>query len=223
MMSNRESYRILDLCCGGGGAAMGYWIATDGDCEIVGIDNQPQPKYPFKFFQHDALDYAESQIHKFDFVHVSPPCQRYSTITPNPSIHPDLISAFREILQASGKPYVIENVPGSPLINPVLLCGTMFGLNIIRHRLFETFPMILFAPTYCRHEKPVVKHGRRPDREKHYAAATGHFSDVEFVQQSMGIDWLGQKGLAQAIPPAFTKWVFEQIAHPTPGGGDGDE
>jgi DNA (cytosine-5)-methyltransferase 1 len=87
-----------------------------------------------------------------------------------------------------------------------MLCGTMFGLNVIRHRNFET-SFAIQAPKKCEHVKKVVKHGRRPDRAIHYAAVTGHFSDVAFAQESMGIKWLGQKELAQAIPPAYTKWI----------------
>ena len=203
--------RVLDLFCGGGGGAKGYY---DAGCEVVGVDNQPQPRYPFPFVRADALCYAILYGRKFDLIHASPVCKRYSSITKTAGTqlnYRDSIGITRKVLKWLGVPYVIENVPGAPLINPLMLSGTMFGLNVIRHRLFECNPPILFAPASCQHIKPVVKHGRKPDRKKHYAAVTGHFSDVEFAQESMGIDWLGQKELAQAIPPAYTRWIVKQI------------
>lgn len=201
--------RCLDLFCCGGGAGMGYRLAG---MEVLGVDIEPQPKYPFQFVQGDALEYLAAHGHEFDFIHASPPCQKWSTITKcgGNTDHPDLIDPVRELLQRSGKPWVIENVPGAPLRNPVMLCGTMFGLNVIRHRNFETSHPVR-QPVECSHIKRVVKHGRRPDREMHYAAVTGHFSDVAFAQESMGIKWLGQKELAQAIPPAYTRYLAEAM------------
>ena len=141
-----------------------------------------------------------------------PKVQHYHEDGKTESTHPDLVGPIRELLKKVGKPYVIENVPGAPLESPTVLCGTMFGLNVIRHRHFETSHDIGDVPAPCHHVKKVVKHGRRPNREEHYAAVTGHFSDVEFAQKSMGIDWLGQKGLAQAIPPAYTEWVGKRMS-----------
>ncbi|MHC5062180.1 MAG: DNA cytosine methyltransferase, partial [Planctomycetota bacterium] len=160
--------RLLDLFCGGGGAAMGYHRAG---FEVVGVDIIPQPKYPFKFVQADALMYAVAFGRQYDVIHASPPCQAYSSITPDTSKHKTMIAITRRVLQWMGKPYIIENVPGArrELVNPLMLCGTMFDVNVIRHRYFESKPMILFAPQQCRHVKPVVLHGRRPDRDKHYA------------------------------------------------------
>ncbi len=201
--------KLLDLFCGGGGAAMGYYRAG---FDITGVDNKPQPYYPFKFIQADVFEYMESRGHEYDIFHASPPCQLFTTITPNPEGHPDLIAKTREYIQARGKPYIIENVPGAPLIQPfVMLCGTMFDLLVIRHRHFECFPPILFAPRACRHERPVVKCGRRPDRNKHYHSVVGHFSDIEFAKVAMGMNWGTAKELAQAVPPAFTQWVGEQM------------
>lgn len=200
--------KILDLFCGGGGAAMGYHLAGH---DVTGVDLYPQPEYPFTFIQGDALKYADQHSHQYDFIHAPPPCQAHSSITSDKSIHPDLIPQTREILKASGKLYAIENVPGAPLNNPIMLCGTMFGLLVIRHRLFETNPVLWWPPQKCQHLKKVVTCGKRPDPRIHYASVVGHFSDVEFAQTAMGIDWLGQKGLAQAIPPAYTFWLINQI------------
>ncbi len=205
--------KVLDLYCGGGGAAKGY---VDAGFEPVGIDISPQPKYPYKFIQADALKIMRdvSFLRSFDLIHASPVCKRYSNITRTAGTqnkHPDDIPVVRRLLLKSGIPFVIENVPLAPLKNYVLLCGTMFGLNVEKHRLFECHPAVWFPPATCNHYKKVAKHGRPPDRKKEFAAVSGHFSDVVFCQDAMGIHWLGQKELALAIPPAYTLWVGEQM------------
>lgn len=146
--------RLLDLFCGAGGAAMGYSQA--GFTEIVGVDIEPQPNYPFDMYVADAIYYATTDnLQRFDLIHASPPCQRFSTLAyrnGNGDDWPDLIPPTRKLLKESGVPYVIENVEGAPLVDPVMLCGTMFdGLRVLRHRLFETsFPV------------EVPEHGRHP-------------------------------------------------------------
>lgn len=208
-MSDRP--KLLDLYCKAGGCSMGYFRAG---FEVTGVDIEKQPKYPFRFIQSDAIEYLMKHGHLYDVIHASPVCKRYSSITQTAGTaeqHPDQIAELREVLLKTGKFYVIENVPGSPLVNPLMLCGTMFGLNVIRHRLFETEPVIWFPPTACQHWKKVVKHGRKPDRKKHYAAVTGHFSDVAFAGEAMGIDWMGQNELSQAIPPAYTQFIGKII------------
>lgn len=209
----KTKLKLLDTFCGAGGCSEGYARAG---FEVIGIDNEDQPKYPFQFIKADALEVLSDRrfLSKFDVVHASPVCKRYSSITATAKTHnnhPDQIEEVRKLLIASGKPYVIENVPGSPLKDYVELCGTMFGLNVIRHRLFECNPVIWFPPATCNHHKRVVKHGRKPCNETNFAAVTGHFSDVAFAQKSMGIDWMGQKELAQAIPPAYTEWIGLQM------------
>lgn len=181
---------------------------------VVGVDIEPQPRYPFDFVQADMVQFAAKYGRDFDLIHAGPPCQRWSSITKTAGAQdkwPDLIGPLREILREIGRPYVIENVPGAPLNADLMLCGTMFGLNVIRHRLFECNPPIRWPPQPCRHLKKVVKHGRRPDRSQHYAAVTGHFSDVAFAQEAMGIDWLGQEGLRKAIPPAYTEYTGRKM------------
>lgn len=203
--------RLLDLFCGAGGAAMGYHRA--GFTDIVGIDHLPQPHYPFEFVQADAIEYCKQRGAEFDIIHASPPCQRFSAmrvVWPDRE-HEDLLTPTRELLLELNKPYIIENVPGAPLVNPIMLCGTMFGLLVIRHRMFETNPPIYFVPAPCAHLRKVVKHGRRPNRKTQYHGVTGGFPDVEFAREAMDIDWMTQKELAQAIPPAYTEWLGKQL------------
>ncbi|MDE3197585.1 MAG: DNA cytosine methyltransferase, partial [Acidobacteriota bacterium] len=143
--------RLLDLFCCAGGAGAGYGRAG---FEVVGVDLKPQPRYPFEFRQADALALDSDFIASFDAIHASPPCQSYSDLAKrNGNAHewPRLVEPVRRMLQQSGLPYIIENVEGAPLLNPVVLCGTMFrGLRVLRHRLFESnFPII--APLHGRH------------------------------------------------------------------------
>ena len=151
--------RLLDLYCGAGGAAAGY--AHHG-FEVVGVDIAPQRRYPYTFFQGDALDYLRHFGKAFDAVHASCPCQAFTKawrIQAND--HPDLITPTRELLRELGLPYVIENVPGAPLENPIELCGAMFGLQVYRHRLFEgSFPVE--APVHPVQVAKQVQMGRPP-------------------------------------------------------------
>lgn len=213
--------RLLDLFCGAGGAAMGYHRAG---FDVVGVDINPQPHYPFEFHQGDALRWLDVTIrhpHTFAAVHASPPCPRYSAITPNRDDHPDLVAPTRELLRASGLPYVIENVPGSPLIDPVVLCGAAFGLgtgcrdgrwrNLKRHRLFES-NVWLMAPGCCCHGEAVGIYGdggggpsTRP------SGGGGYKAYPEEARAALGIDWADRRGLANAIPPAYTEFIGEQL------------
>jgi DNA (cytosine-5)-methyltransferase 1 len=185
--------------------------------DVVGVDIRAMPRYPFRFIQDDAMAWLRGErepLESFDLIHASPPCPRYSQITRcagTAEQHPDLVPEVRERLRASGVPYIIENVVGAPLNNAIMLCGTMFGLLVVRHRLFETSPPIYFPPGPCAHVRRVVKHGRPPDRNKHYAAVTGHFSDVAFAREAMGIDWMTQAELADAIPPAYSRFLGERV------------
>jgi DNA (cytosine-5)-methyltransferase 1 len=192
--------RLLDVCCGGGGAAMGYARAG---FEVVGVDIQPQPRYPFAFHQADALTFP---LEGFDAYHASPPCQLYSrTHRLWKRAHPDLVDAFRQRLRATGKPYILENVPGAPLPGSLVLCGTMFALGVLRHRLFES-NVLLFAPGPCAH-KGGVKDGTYISvfggGGKGYTKASG--------SRAMGIEWMSVRELSQAIPPAYTEWLGRQL------------
>ncbi len=202
--------RLLDLFCGGGGAAKGY---HDAGFEVVGVDNRPQPHYPYKMIVADALMYAVAFGRQYDVIHASPPCQAYSQMTPDKANHKAMIAITRRVLQWIGKPYIIENVAGAKreMINPLMLCGTMFDLKVIRHRYFESDPQIWFSSRSCSHYRRVVDAGRKPDRDNQYHAVYGHFNDIEFARIAMGMDWGRRKELAQAIPPAYTRWYGEQF------------
>lgn len=194
--------RVLDLCCKAGGAGMGYHLA--GFDEVVGVDIEPQPNYPFEFVQADALTFP---LDGFDLIHVSPVCKGYSACAVlNDVEHPKQIDAFRQRLAASGIPYVIENVEGAPLIDPVVLCGAMFGgLRTYRHRLFES-SIPVPQPDEPLHLWPLAKMGRVPGPAE-FMHVVGHFSGVSQAREAMGIDWMTRDELAQAIPPAYTKYV----------------
>lgn len=129
---------LLDAFCCAGGAGYGYHLAG---FDVVGVDIEPQPNYPFEFVQADAIEYIRAHGGGFALIHASPPCQAWSPLNAyNKKDYPELIAPAREAIQSTGKPYVIENVPTaeSQLVNPTMLCGTMFDLKIYRHRLFET-------------------------------------------------------------------------------------
>ncbi len=205
--------RLLDLFCGAGGAAMGYHRAG---FEVVGVDIKPQPHYPFEFHQADALTFP---LEGYDAYHASPPCQRYSNLTPisHKEKHPDFIYAIRERLLATNKPYVIENVIGAKnkLLNPIMLCGSMFGLRTQRHRLLEVaFPVV--APCGCNHNKIplLVTTASKASREKRFRLGMKPKS-VSNAPLAYGIGWMGFAGLKEAIPPAYTEYIGKYLIEAT--------
>jgi DNA (cytosine-5)-methyltransferase 1 len=125
--------------------------------------------------------------------------------------HPDLIAPVRACLKTLDIPYIIENVEGAPLLNPLMLCGTMFGLLVVRHRLFETNPPIYFPPAVCAHQRPVVTRGKWANPDRHYASVVGNFSNVVFAREAMGIDWMARDELREAIPPAYSRFLAERV------------
>lgn len=212
--------RILDLFCGAGGAAMGYHRAFP-HAEIIGVDLGPQPNYPFTFVQRDAFDCDLNPdrswgFQPYDLIHASPPCQSFTAYRRKGhgvgDSYPNLIPAMRERLRSSGLPYVIENVPGAPLIEPVQLCGSSFGLDVRRHRLFEcSFPVTT----------PPCDHAWQTPRFPPAANRTNLRSTVEVgvwripldvQQRAMGIDWVTLPELSEAIPPAYTEYIGLQLA-----------
>jgi len=207
----RGRFRILDLFCCAGGAGMGYRRAG---FEVVGIDIDRQPRYPFAFMQKDVTKLDRSFLREFDAIHASPPCQRYSKAQRlRGREHPDLIDGTRAMLIESGLPYVIENVPGAPLIDPVTLCGSSFPeLRVYRHRQFET--NWRFVPPFMdccgKHHPNQAKMGR-PPRDGQFVHVVGNFSGVEYARKAMGISWMSRDELREAIPPAFTECIGHQL------------
>lgn len=196
---------MLDLFCGAGGATKGYQHVK---FYVVGVDIKPQPNYcGDEFVQHDAMTYL---LEGFDVIHASPPCQRYSQATPpgKRQNHPDLIAAVRDRLLSAGVPYVIENVSGAKMLlrEPILLCGTMFGLLIERHRYFEMSPRHFTLLPPCAHESlPVVVTGttrRKAGRFEYPAAA---------CRAAMETDWMTRAEMDEAIPPAYTEWLGGEL------------
>jgi DNA (cytosine-5)-methyltransferase 1 len=201
--------RLLDLFCGQGGAGWGYWLAG---FDVFGVDIRPQPRYPadLGFFHGDAMEYVKKHGHQFDVIHASPVCRAHSRAkrtAPEKYQHPDYIPELRELLDATGRPYVIENVEGAPLRSPVTLCGTMFELPMYRHRLFEFGRMAAPAPPpHPPHRSAVAPMGRRPNCGQLWSIA-GNFSGVFEASVAMEMPWANQDGLRQAVPPRYTTWV----------------
>jgi DNA (cytosine-5)-methyltransferase 1 len=210
MVAMDSKPKLLDLYCGGGGASYGYELAG---WDVTGVDNIPQPKYRGKFVQADALDYLMAHYHEFDAIHASPPCQKYTKagvqFRAYGKEYPDLIGPTRDLLKTTGLPYVIENVPDAPLHNPILLCGTMFGIRTYRHRLFES-NIELKQPEHPEHVAPNAKMGRRV-REGEYIQYVGHFTGLKMVQDMTGLHWLGVRELAQSIPPQYAEFLGGQL------------
>lgn len=200
--------RALDLFCGAGGASMGLHLAG---FEVVGVDIEPHPDYPFSFVQGDAL---EADLGGFDLIWASPPCQGFTAYKRRPGhVRPraNLIPAVRERLVSNGAPYIIENVHGAPLLSPVVLCGSMFGLDVRRHRLFECSFKV---------DQPKCDHAAQAPR---FPCATNRKNlrrtvevgvwriPLDVQRKAMGIDWMRLEDLTEAIPPAYSKYLAEQF------------
>ena len=203
---------LLDLFCGAGGAAMGYHRAG---FDVVGVDIKPQPRYPFRFVQADALA-PPLELGAFDAIHASPPCQAYirSGMVARDGRHPELVQATRDLLAQTGLPWVIENVPGAPIRPDLVLCGSMFGLGVRRHRWFETSPPVPPWTLACDHSGPITGVYGHP-HGKGGAWRNGNkpmlSSTAEIWSREMGIDWMRPHELAQAIPPAYTEFIGRQL------------
>jgi DNA (cytosine-5)-methyltransferase 1 len=209
------SLRILDLFCGAGGAGMGYHRAG---FEVVGVDIEPQPNYPFEFIQGDALKFLMENWREFDRYHASPPCQAHTNAQRiQGREHPDYIACVRNAFElirwrSPRRHWVIENVPGAPLLSPIELCGAMFGLGTYRHRLFES-SSDLVPPTHPGHVAPITKMGR-PPQPGEFMHVVGNFSGVSQARAAMGIEWMTRDELRESIPPAYTEHIGRQlIAH----------
>lgn len=201
--------KALDLFCCSGGASMGLHNAS---FDVTGVDIAPQPRYPFAFYQADAMTFP---LEGFDFIWASPPCQGYSHLTPKNAKdnHQRLIPALRERLLANGKPFCIENVAGAKkeLASPFMLCGSMFGLRTQRHRFFET-SFIVKPPRTCDHSKIplLVTTASKASIEKRLKMGVKP-KTVKNAPEAYGIDWMDFKGLKEAIPPAYAEYIGKVV------------
>jgi DNA (cytosine-5)-methyltransferase 1 len=241
--------KLLDLFCCAGGAATGYQRAG---FDVFGVDIDPQPHYPLPFCQGDAitvleglLDAAEIgftwptfvdpeptwlRLSDFDAIHASPPCQRFSDLAKrNGNAHewPDLVEPVRELLAETGLPYVIENVEGAPLVDPITLCGAMFPeLRVYRHRLFES-NRPLVAPEHPAHNELTFTHDKR---KRHYGQpldlatmrvqVTGGGNAPVWAKRAAmgGLNWMTGREVNEAIPPAYTECLGRQVLAYIDGG-----
>lgn len=219
---------LLDLFCCAGGAARGYQQAG---FEVVGIDIADQPRYAGDdFVQGDVVWQMEHLLDggslrtglvlgDFDAIHASPPCQAHSDLQKQSKRHyEDFIPATREMCKASGLPYIIENVEGAPLIDPVMLCGTMFpGLRVLRHRLFESnLPLVVpthtdIHPLVFTHDKRKAHHGQLDQNTSFVQVTGGGNCSIANARDAMGIDWMTKQELNEALPPAYTAFLGAQL------------
>jgi DNA (cytosine-5)-methyltransferase 1 len=221
---------LLDLFCCEGGAAVGYHRAG---FEVVGVDIDPQPRYPFEFIRADALTFLERMVAGgtyewkgpglFAAVHASPPCQAHSDLQKQSRRdYPDLIAPVRALLREwarrRGIPYVIENVEGAPLIDPVKVCGaSISGLRVIRHRLFESNVPLAGVPCPAKHPL-VFTHDKRKahygqlDQDTSYVQVTGGGNaTIANKRAAMGTPWMSGHGCNEAIPPVYTELIGRQL------------
>jgi hypothetical protein len=204
--------RLLDLFCGAGGAALGYYRAG---FDVFGVDHEPQPRYPFAFVQVDALRFDPRG---FDVVHASPPCQAWSAITPDRSLHAQMVEPVRQRLLDLGVPYVIENVVGAPLIDPVRVCGSSLDLAdaggvLRRHRLFESNVPLIGTP--CEHDGRAtygvygdLRLNDRPGQKREYPTIR---AGRQRARELMGIEGTTVPELVEAVPPAYTEHIGRQL------------
>ena len=206
--------RILDLFSGAGGAAVGYHRAG---FDVVGVDLVHQPRYPFTFEQGDALEYVAAHGGEFDAIHASPPCQDHSSLRSRAGEHGTgwMLDATLELLAAQPAVWVVENVSSAHNRADILLCGEMFGLRTVRHRRFTIdprFPALLAVPPHGRHRRPTrTKNRISALAEGHNLSVTGDIGS-HAGPLCMGIDWMTGDELSQAIPPAYTRFIGEQLA-----------
>lgn len=207
--------RLLDLFAGAGGASAGYDRAG---FHVTGVDIARQPNYPYTYVNRDALELLSDGrwvpfVRTFDLIHASPPCQSFSAYRRRGNgvgdNYPDLIETVRGLLKATSKPYIIENIPGSPLQDPVVLCGSSFGLDVRRHRLFESnIPLV--APD-CNHEWQTPRFPQATNRANlRSTVEVGAYRCSRYAPGAMGIDWMTNSEVSEAIPPAYTHFLGRQ-------------
>lgn len=215
-----NGHTLLDICCKAGGASYGYYLAG---FDVVGVDREPQPHYPFPFIQADLRDLDPQWLaENFETVAASPPCWAHSDLKHRTGReYEDFIPETRALLQASGLPYVMENVEGAPLDNPLVLCGTQFdGLRVTRHRLFESNTLLYPPrphgkhPLHFTHDKRKAHYGRLDEWSAFVTVTGGGNCSKAAAAAAMGIPsgWMTKDEMNQAIPPAYTEWIGRQVA-----------
>tara|TARA_R110000868_G_scaffold29514_8_gene109805 strand:+ start:1244 stop:1879 length:636 start_codon:yes stop_codon:yes gene_type:complete len=204
--------RLLDIFCGAGGASKGYDMAG---FDVTGIDLKSGKRYPFTYIKKDFKTLTVEDLQDYDVIHASPPCQTFS-ITKNLRIaqnkktnKEDLLDVTRQLLIDSGKPYVLENVPGAPLRNPIQLCGSVFNLQVRRHRLFESnMPLKGSGCDHKQQGRPVGIYGSLNDK---IPGGGQTAQTIEIARQAMGINWMIWTELVEAIPPMYTEFIGKQV------------
>lgn len=216
-----KKIKLLDLCCKAGGAARGYELAAielGYKIEITGIDIEPQPNYPYKFIQADAVDYILKNSHKYTHFHASPPCQPYSVSTARfrqaGKVYRDILEEITEQMYKTNKPGIIENVMPSPVRPDIILRGDSFGLKILKSRKFECVNWFSM--------KPILKKKIGSVKAGDFALCIGNGqlkvtngikfkipgnSILEVWSYAMGINWMTIHEMAEAIPPAYTHYL----------------
>lgn len=206
-MSRRR--RLVDFGCGNGGSLRGY---EQAGFEVVGVDILPQPNLAHEFVQMDAVEFMDRYGADFDVWTGSPPCQRWSRMSKSRpglvSTYPDLITPWRNRMRASGKLWVLENVVGSPLEDPMTLCGLSFGKEMYRHRWFQSNAPLL-PPYHPPHVVPASKAGHWVPGT--FFSVAGHCAPMWKAREVMDIDWMCREDLVEAIPPYFAKHVGDQL------------
>ena len=212
--------KALDLFCGAGGSSMG--IKQAGFDKVVGVDIYPQPEFPFEFIQSDVFKLELDLIREFDLIWASPPCQKYSFSTARAKkeygkTYPDLVGKTRSLLKRVRKPFVIENVVGSPLRIDLWLCGCMFDLGVFRRRHFEIRGFVVRQPKHRQHTGAIGdgKYFRVLDGGGCWLKKGEIKGTMRDWQKAMGIDWINDKAmLAEAIPPAYSKYIAINFLKP---------
>jgi len=207
--------KLLDLFCGAGGAGKGY---MEAGFDVTGVDIADQPDYPGTFIQGDALAYLAAHGHEYDAIHASPPCQASSALSKGTNKgreYLNLIPATRALLALHNKPTVIENVQGSDLRRDLTLCGEMFGLGVIRHRYFEVSGFAALPIEHKAHRGLIIgwNHGKKQEGVYYqvYGSGGGKGTVAEW-QEAMGMHWTSnRKSIAEAIPPAYSRFIGGQI------------
>jgi DNA (cytosine-5)-methyltransferase 1 len=206
---------LVDLFCGAGGASKGY---HDAGFQVIGVDIERQHNYPYMCLQRDVMEpgmVAELvRVLRPAAIHASPPCLAYSLLNHfNHKEYPDLVNKVRDLLVQTGVPWVIENVPTAPLIDPVILCGGMFGLRLKRHRGFES-SLKLVAPPHQKHER-CARNGYLPNPDQPWMTITGGKHSKAWQLKAcevMGTPWMTTiKEVCESIPPKYCEWVGRQL------------